>query len=209
MPILKMPIEKLWGAIGISDPQESDESAQDYAAEATSSFLKEWATNEMEEGQEPWELIEAAEDAVREKVWDNVSGSVWRHIKNEIESAIEAAAEQAMSATNSPGAIGKIEIGKRGTFTIEIGKPFLKMWRAAVEGEGYAAWGGDEKLSDVSASRVLSVLDNIAEVYGGGDIARKYENSQRGDRFEPDTGSYSELAKVADKALKDSKRKKR
>lgn len=205
--VVKSTIEEFFKCTEITDPQErSSDYLSDYTWEATSGFLKEWAENNLSEEDDDGNVKTAevpteVEEAVREAIEDNAGKSLWDSQRQWLLNAIESSAEEAMRVTEADGAIEAV-LEDKGIISIRIGKPFLKIWREEVEGQGYSAWGGDEKLSDVKdACFVFRVLDGLAEVYGFKSIS-VYHELAIDERFEPDTGNYSQLSRVANEALK-------
>lgn len=199
MAIVKSDIEKVFKAIDVEDFDSINESDvfSNYVWENSQTFIKEWAEGEG------WATVPSeVEDEVRIAIEENAQKSVYEHYKHGLMLAITEACENAehYGGKSAAGAFGEIEYVK-GVLKIEIKKPFLRIWRLEVEGQGYSAWGGDEKLSDVkSATFVLNVVNGMAEVYGGKSIAGLYEENIGGS-FEPETGRYHELSVLADKAM--------
>lgn len=202
--VLRIPLGQALEHLGIPSMTEN-EGLMDYAAEASDGFLKEWAA-ETEGMDEPTEgsvhvggywIPEEVQQAVQDKVWDNVGRSSFR---TEMAAFVNALADLGVESARVVGvrdAIAVTEGGGDVRFTIS--RDFMRIWKAATEGVGYSSWDPDLRLKDVTAKTVLHVLDSMTEVYGWSSIKRRMESDL--ERFEPDTGSYWELKKVAEAAM--------
>ena len=192
-------------AMGATDQSDSDENPAllDYAGEAAQSFRKEWieATFDLDEMNRD-EIEDAVQDAISEAVDRNVSNSTFLKTLDSVRYALQRSFEQA-------GIDNEIAIDeKKGFLTISVNdNDIMRAWREEVGGMGYSEWGGDETIADIkSAAMVIGILDHRAEVYGQRSL--KYFYDDNFDRFEPDTGSYNELSKIAEDAWKKHLREK-
>lgn len=191
-------IESVYKQTGIEDSSSDrmSEWLSDYCHTAASAFIEDWKRdNELEEAPE------GVYEEVLYKIEENAGKDLWEHQRAWLLEAIELSAQKAASATNAPQSIDSPD-EEKGIVSIIVHKNFLKIWEQATTGMGYSAWGGDERLDDVkSLNFVLQILDDVADVYGYESIKRIYERTVD-DRFEPETGRYHELVKIADKAAK-------
>ena len=196
----------VWKNLGISDPY-NDESLSEYVWESASGFLREWCKNN---DIEPEDVPDDVRNTIEEEINSNVTGDLWHHTNDTLLGAIERSAEESMRMARAEGAILDINIDQKnhpGTLDITIGEPFLKLWCDEVEGIGMAVWGEDESLRDIkSCNSIINILDHHAEVYGTKNIKRRFIDDL-GDGWEPDTGSFWQLAQIAVKSLSEYEKK--
>ncbi len=202
MPTLKANLNDIFEHHSITKQWDSDDNPNLllYADEAAGGFVREYSTSVAEEGQDPRDIAEVFQEDIDMAVQQNVGRSMWERSGRAAENALEELAQNArvpLTAKFDP---------KKGNLSATFdGKAMLRAWREEVKGQGYAGWGGDEKVdffdSDIkSLKRLIGILDSRAEVYGTARFKRLVSKDMDG--FEPDTGSYSQLAKIADKAIK-------
>ncbi len=197
MATLKANLEELFDHVGATKQWDFDDNPNlpDYASEAANRFAREYAADVAEEGEDPHNIADAIRSEIDMVMQQNAGSSMWKRSGHAAESALERLAEDARVPLTA-----KFD-KKKGMITATFdSKAMLRAWRDAVEGQGYSGWGGDEKISDLkSLKNLVGIFDDRAEVYGNRKFKRLVESEM--DRFEPDTGSYSELAKIADKAI--------
>ena len=200
-----VPVHVLRLAMGATDQSDADENPAmlDYAGEAARSFCKEWieATFDLEEVSLN-EIEDAVQDAISQAVDESVAHSLYLKMLDSVRYALQQSFEQA--GINNEIAIDE----KKGFLKISVNaNDIMRAWREEVSGMGYSEWGGDESIADItSATMLVKILDHRAEVYGNRSL--KYLYNDNFDRFEPDTGSYNELSKIAEDAWKKHRREK-
>jgi len=192
-----VPVHEILAQIGATDQSdwEANPNMMDYADEAADGFVNSWIETEFDEEEVPVdEIKDAVSEAVNYKVQDNVSHSIFLKML----SAVKYALDNALEHAKVPGGCEVDE--KRGTFTIEVDSDaIVRAWAEETEGMGYTAWDDSLGADDIeSAKMLINILEHRASVYGYHDMKWNYD--WYFDRFEPDTGSYMELAKVAREA---------
>lgn len=199
-------------AMEATNQSDSDQNPAmlDYAGEAAQSFCKEWieASFDLDEVNRD-EIEDAVQDAISEAVNKNVSHSTFLKVLDSVRYALQQSFEQAEVGN-------EITVNeKKGTLTISVDPgDIMRAWREEVSGMGYSEWGGDESIADItSATMMINILNHRAEVYGQRSLKYFYDDFleykpgtpwrlRNFDRFEPDTGSYGELSKIAEGAWK-------
>jgi len=197
---VKSSLDKVLETIGVKDPKDH-EGYSDYSWDATRNFMREFIANEFSpEEVNRGDVEELIENDVREAIETNVMHSLAVKTQRAIEDVLDRAAQSAGVSIN-------VSFDRRGNVIVDISAAdLLKIWRQEVEGMGYAAWGGDEKASDIKGVHQLINIFNLrTEVYGGTSMERYFEGEF--DRWEPDTGSYWTLKKIAEKSLKRARKK--
>ena len=200
-----VPVRALLGTMDATDQSDSDENPAmlDYSSETARSFCQEWIEDNFDlEEVNRNEIEDAIQDAVSQAIDDNVSRSMFRKVLN----ATADALDRSFGNANVEHEITVNE--KRGTLNISVvPHNLMRAWREEVSGIGLASWGGDETIDSVtSATELVGILDRRAEVYGHPSLKSLYDDVF--DRFEPDTGAYTDLAKVAETAWKKHRREK-
>lgn len=196
---VKSSLESIFKAVGIKE-SDDDENVSDYIWEATKHFRDEYAMDAADEKMSENEISEIIEQPIQYAIEEAVSASMWKHKQHAIESALESAAHRAGIKPFSVNVVNWDEV------VIEFDpKGMLRAWGEETSGQGYSVWDPSLKATDIkSAATVARILDSRDEVYGPKNpIQREFEGHF--DRFEPDTGSYSKLAEVAKKAIKENK----
>ncbi len=178
-------------ALKAFDLYDSDDSwLQDYAAEATRGFCQE---NEVEGD---------AEYAVQDAIWDKVSSADFEKkldtIANFIEQSLNHVRKGAVTDTKV------VAKGKRAGICVEIGKEFVSAAAEIFGGTGLVGDTYSKALKDVTANSIINAASIAPEVYGIRSFDRLKDSAF--DRWEPDTGSWSALKKIADKASRKRRR---
>ena len=199
MKTVFIPHEKILSYFGMESVAEGD-WLQDYAAEATNQFMQDWSqdTGELER-----EDIEAAGEAVRDKIWENTGRSTVEHEIDAMARAIDDIPARASrdAVVNAHG----VYAGKRWGVEVDVGDGFARLYQEAVEGFGLPVGGERLRKKDIGPGAILTVVKLVPEVYGGvRDFKRQVADAF--ERFEPETGTHWELRKVADKASGKRKR---
>jgi len=187
----------LIGALGVTNQADSDENPNlpNYSWEAAKGFIDEWVANEIDENEvDPEQVKDDIQEAVSTAVEENVSRSMFMKVLN----AVEYAIGQALDRANVPYDITTNE--KKGTLTIAVDrKAIMRAWAEETEGQGMVSWDPSLTANNIENATVLvNILRHRDEVYGGS-MKRDYDSSFNS-QSEPDTGSYSELSKIARKA---------
>jgi len=188
-------VDEILRAIRVENPDDK-EWPQDYASQATSSFLDEWISNNVDpEMQDPQTVRDTIEPNVQDAIWEAVSKSVWSNTMLAATNAIERSAERA-------GVQLSVDSNDKGVVTIEFEpKSMMRAWAEETEGMGYTAWDPSLRPKDIeSAIMIVNILQHRDEVYGGGSMERDFESYF--ERFEPEIGHYFNLSKIAEKALR-------
>lgn len=189
--------EKLLKGFGI-ESRADGEWISDYVYDNASSFSKEY---QAEHGPLP----EAAEYAVQDAINDKVGLSI---VKRELD-AFASAIEDILNGVR-PGAVENAKVympkGRVWGVKVTVGKPFLSAWYETIQGTGFGS-GETLKMSEVNANTILSAASNVPDVYGRTSMERRLEGFF--DRFDPDTGSYWDLMKIVEKALKPKRSRRR
>lgn len=182
-------------SMGVEDAID-DEWLSNYIFEATSSFLREWSESVVDdyEVSGPEQLAEEAEPDVNTAIADNVNANVWDRQKHALADTIERAAERAKVDMS-------VSVSDKGEVIVTFDpKDMMRAWAEETEGIGLAAWDPSLKHGDIeNVSMIVSILRHRDEVYGHGNMERDYRGHFEG--FEPETGRYHELAKIAAKAV--------
>jgi hypothetical protein len=192
-------VYNLLPAMEATNQSDSDENPAmlDYAGDAARSFCKEWIEDTFDLDEiDRNEIEDAVRDAISMAVDENVSHSMFLKTLDSVRYALQRSFEQA-------GVDSEIAVDERkGHFKISVNPgDLMRAWREEVDGMGYSEWGGDESIKDItSASMMAKILDHRADVYGQHRLKFFYDDNF--DRFEPDTGNYAELSKVATDAWK-------
>lgn len=163
----------------------------DWAWEATKSFMNDYLDDDNRDREED------IQEAVRTQIEDAIGQSMARQrqwaIAQAIEGLLEAASVTATVATSEDNRYN-IEV------EVEV-TSMLRAWGNETEGTGLVAWDPTLAIQDIKDLKMLcNILDGYANVYGIPSLQQRYERAM--DRFEPDTGSYSALVKVADQAAR-------
>jgi hypothetical protein len=194
-----VPIRDLLNDFGGTDHSDCDENTNllDYTGEAAHEFIKEWIKREFDLDEvNQNEIADAVRDSVQQKIDENVSHSMFVKVLRSAEDALSSSLEQAKVPHD-------ITIDERkGTLTISVeADAIVRAWAEKTEGIGFVAWDPTLTVKDIASSITLvSILDGRAEVYGYPKMKNTYDDNF--DRFEPDTGDYFYLAKIAKAAWK-------
>lgn len=196
---VKSSFEEILKAVDIQGNEDIDESVNNYVWEATKAFCDEYLGDHAGEENED-EISEIIEQPIQYAIEKAVGASMWKNKQRALEDALESAAHRANIKPFSVNVVSWDEV------VIEFDpKGMLRAWGEETSGQGYMAWDPSLRASDIkNAAQVARILDSRDEVYGPKNaIQRTFEGHF--DRFEPDTGSYSKLKKVADQAIKENK----
>ena len=172
--------EKAFKAFGIKD--DDDDSLLRYADGASSSFCREAG-------------IDGDEDAcmrVNDAVWGNVQSAMFEKNLDTIADFIEESLNHV-----ARGAIEDVKVipkGKRAGISVTLGKPFVGAAAQVFMGTGLA---GDWYKGPATANAILNAAQIVPEVYGTRSFSRFRDSAF--DRWEPNTGSYYDLKKIAAK----------
>ena len=200
-----VPIRVLLDAFGGTDQSDYDENTNllNYTGEAANGFIKEWIESEFDLDEvDRNEIDNVIRDSVQQKIDENVSHSMFVKVLRSAEDALCSSLEQA----HVPHEISNNE--QKGTLTISVEQDaIVRAWAEKTEGMGFVAWDPTLTAKDIiSIVSLVSILDGRAEVYGYSPMKRTYDDDF--DRFDPDTGTYYDLDKIARNAWKKHLREK-
>lgn len=184
------------GAVDQSDSDEND-NLSNYTSEAVGNFAREYVRDNVDSDSNfPSETLNELEYKVVEVVGpaieDNVQSSMFKQVLHAAQTALDEALTRAEVAHD-------IYVNTdKGLFDIEVSRvDIVRAWERATNGQGYVAWDDTLTADDISGiDGLLSILRDLDEVYGRGDMAKTYRYQMDG--FEPDTGNYSKLCKIVD-----------
>jgi hypothetical protein len=174
-----------------------------YISDSAQNFLAQWIPN-------TFDLDEVKESEIEGSVWepvhDKIRESAERHLLQMNLGAIERATSYALEFANVPF---DIEINeKKAALNISVNRNAVeRAWQRATDGVGLVAWDPSLNANDIGGGlNLISILDSYLRVYGMKSMERVY--SENLPHAEPDTGRYSDLAAVAQKAWRSHLREK-
>ena len=159
--------------------------------EAASGFIREY-----NEGCDPDDCLdEDAEERVREAIESRSGTSIFEKQLDTIADFIE----QSLNHVNRDAVSGTkvVARGRRAGIGVTITPAFVSAAAQIFGGTGLTGDTYSSSLRGVTASAVMNAASTTSDVYGTRSFDRFLDSAF--DRWEPDTGSYWELKKVAEK----------